>query len=81
MAHCYKITTKILIIDVPRSKAEHLQWSFVEQVKDGQLFSPKYESAMMYFEPPHVLVFMNEEPDMTQLSADRWKIIRVVNHS
>lgn len=79
MAHAYKITTKLLIIDVPRSKAEHLQWSFVESVKDGCLFTSKYESAMLNFPPPHVLIFTNEEPDMSVLSEDRWKIIRITH--
>lgn len=76
MAFMYKITTKILIIDVPRDKSEHLQYAFIEQVKDGILSSPKYSSETKEFEPPHVVVFMNEEPDMRALSADRYRIIR-----
>jgi len=75
MAYQYKERTKILIVDVPRSKSEHLQYSFLECVKDGLLFSTKYESVMKQFDPPHIFVFMNEEPDGTALSVDRYHYI------
>jgi len=76
MALCYKITTKLLIVDVPREKTEHLQYAFLEQVKDGILSSPKYQSETKMFPTPHVLVFMNESPSETALSADRYRIIK-----
>lgn len=76
MALAYKITTKLLVVDVPREKGEHLQYSFLEQVKDGILSSPKYQSEIKMFPPPHVLVFMNEEPNMNSLSEDRYHIIK-----
>lgn len=75
MAHEYDETTKILIVDVPRSKVEHFQYDFLECVKDGRLFSPKYDSLTKRFTSPHVLVFMNEEPDMEKLSVDRYVFI------
>lgn len=77
MAFQYKITTKILIVDIPRSKCEHFQYSFLEMVKDGSLMSSKYESCMKEFPTPHVFVFMNDEPDSTQLSPDRYEYISV----
>ncbi|AIF71501.1 replication-associated protein [McMurdo Ice Shelf pond-associated circular DNA virus-1] len=75
MAYLYKITTKILILDVPRSKSELLQYSFIEMVKDGLLMSTKYESVMKTFDPPHILVMMNADPDHTALSTDRYHYI------
>ena len=77
MAHEYDETTKILIVDVPKSKVEHFQYDFLECVKDGRLFSPKYDSLTKRFPSPHVLVFMNEEPDDSKLSSDRYKYIPV----
>lgn len=77
MAHEYEETTKILIVDVPKSKVEHFQYDFLECVKDGRLFSPKYDSLTKRFPTPHVLVFMNEAPDPTKLSDDRYKYIDV----
>jgi len=78
MAYQYVERTKILIVDVPRSKGEHLQYSFLECVKDGLLFSTKYESVMKQFDPPHVFVFMNEEPDPKALSVDRYHYINPI---
>jgi hypothetical protein len=75
MCLMYRIETKVLIVDVPRSKSEQLQYAFLESVKDGMLFSGKYESQMKFFTPPHVFVFMNEEPDMKALSVDRYEYI------
>lgn len=77
MAHEYDETTEILIVDVPKSKVEHFQYDFLECVKDGRLFSPKYDSLTKRFTSPHVLVFMNEEPDLTKLSADRYAYITI----
>lgn len=76
MAYEYNPNTKILCVDIPRSKIETFQYSFLEAVKNGRVFSPKYESTTIRFNPPHVLVFMNEEPNMEALSEDRY----IINH-
>lgn len=76
MAHALNPTVKYLFMDAPRSKqGEFIQYDFLEKVKDGMVFSPKYESGMKYLGPVHVVVFMNEQPDMTKLSQDRYTII------
>lgn len=78
MSYEYAEDTEILILDCPRSKqGEYIQYDFLESIKDGRLFSPKYESRMKRFNPPHVLVFMNEFPDMEKLSQDRYKIVEI----
>lgn len=65
---------KIVCIDVSRSSTEFLNYQFLEDIKDGRVFSPKYESYTKRFNSPHLLVFMNEAPDMTKLSRDRYLI-------
>lgn len=66
----------VCIIDAPRSKqGEFLQYDFLEELKNGRVFNTKYESCMIEFKPPHVIVMMNEMPDMTKLSEDRYKLI------
>ena len=62
----------LLIVDVSRSASEYLNYQFLEDVKDGRVFSPKYESYTKRFNSPHVVVFMNDYPDMTKLSEDRY---------
>lgn len=69
----------IFLIDVPRSQSEFLQYSILEQLKDGLVFSPKYESRMKHIGKCHVVVFMNEHPDMTKLSNDRYHLIVLSN--
>lgn len=68
---------RIIVLDVCRSKMATLQYSFLEECKNGYVFSPKYESCVFEFPIPHVVVFCNEAPDMTKLSADRYNIIRL----
>jgi len=69
---------RVLFIDAPRSKqGEFLQYDFLEDVKNGYVFCSKYESRIKQLGPTHVVVFMNEEPDMNKLSADRYVIRRV----
>lgn len=76
MAFALNNNNEIVIIDAPRSKqGEYLQYDFLEAVKNGYVFSPKYESRYKQFKSPHVVVMMNEEPDMAKLSADRYNII------
>jgi len=53
-------------------------YAALESVKDGLLFSGKYDSGDAVFESPHVFVFMNEQPDQTKLTADRF-IIHWIN--
>jgi hypothetical protein len=60
---------------VTRQQQEHFQYSFFEALKDGMVFSPKYESRMRYFKPVHIVVMMNREPDSTLLSIDRYKLV------
>jgi len=69
---------RVLFIDAPRSKqGEFLQYDFLEDVKNGYVFCSKYESRIKQMKPCHVVVFMNEEPDMNKLSKDRYVIRRV----
>lgn len=77
MAYEYNPLTKILLIDLPRGKVEHFQWSFLEHVKNGRVNSPKYESCTLRFPPPHVIVFMNEQPPMDVFSEDRYNILPI----
>lgn len=72
------INTKVVFFDAPRAKqAEFIQYDFLEELKNGRLFNTKYQSRMVEFTIPHVVVMMNEEPDMEKLSKDRYTIHRI----
>ena len=79
MAFCLDPTIRTLFVDAPRSKqGEFIQYDFLEDIKNGYVFSSKYESRVKQLGKVHVVVMMNEHPDMLKLSADRYNII-VIN--
>ncbi len=65
---------KVIIFDVARSEAKYLKYVSLELLKNGCFFSGKYESGQVLMNPPHIIVFANEKPDQSKLSADRWEI-------
>lgn len=75
LAHAINERKRVFLFDLPRSQSEFLQYSVLEQLKDRMVFSPKYMSRTKTLEQlAHVVVFMNEEPDMNKLSTDRYEI-------
>lgn len=77
MAMALQDDLRVLFVNVTRQQQDHFQYSFFEALKDGMVFSPKYESRMRYFKPVHVVVMMNQDPDMKLLSADRYKLVEL----
>lgn len=65
---------KIVIMDLCRDVEFRFNYNILEQIKNGMVFSAKYESSYKVFNSPHVVVFSNWEPDMSKLSKDRWDI-------
>jgi len=64
----------VVVFGYPRSSSEYVNYGSIEEIKDGIFFNSKYESGMVMYNSPHVLVFSNEEPDYTKMSADRWDV-------
>lgn len=80
MAFALNPTIRVLFIDAPRSKqGEFIQYDFLEDVKNGYVFSTKYESRVKTLSRVHVCVLMNELPDRNKLSADRYDIVEITN--
>ncbi len=67
----------LVFFDWARSMENGFPYQLLEQFKDGQFFVEKYESHMMRFNVPHVVVLANFAPDIIQLSEDRWNIIEI----
>lgn len=75
MAYILRSDIRVLILDAPRSKqGEFIQYDFLEDVKNGYVFSSKYESTIKRLKNVHLVVLMNEAPDLTKLSSDRFDI-------
>ncbi|WP_445718350.1 hypothetical protein [Flavobacterium sp.] len=71
------IAPEIIIFDIPRSQLDYLSYTGIEEVKNGCFFSSKYESEMVLYNSPHIIVFANEEPCYDKLSQDRWNVERI----
>lgn len=77
MAYALDSSKSVFLINVARGGMEFLQYRFLESLKDRYVFSSKYESRMKILnENPHIVVFCNEEPDMTKMTSDRYNITR-----
>lgn len=69
----------VVFFDLSRSGFNDYLMGFMEQVKNGRVFSSKYKSKMKYFASPHVVVFSNKLPDDGVFSCDRLHVIDVTN--
>lgn len=76
MAYAFK-DQPIVIFDIARAQEDNLKhlYSFAENLKNGVLFSPKYESQQKNFPVPHVIFFSNTFPDPNAWSSDRLELI------
>ena len=78
LAFSVSVQSDLFVFDIPRGSMEYLQYGFLEQLKNQLVYSPKYSSVTKVLKrTPHVVVFCNEEPDMTKLTEDRYVIINI----
>lgn len=73
IAYAYK-GQRIAVFDFKRCMDGRVNYGAIEMIKDGSMFSPKYQSCYKMFARPHVVVFANWLPDRSAMSADRWSI-------
>ena len=64
-----------LFNDARSGQNEMRCYEVLENIKDGRAIASKYASEIVQFRTPNVvIVFSNADPDMTQLSKDRWRV-------
>lgn len=65
-----------VIIDVPRANRNNVSYNSIECILNGMITNTKYETGAKVFNPPHVVVFCNYEPELNddKTSKDRWRI-------
>lgn len=64
------------VFDLPRAMAVGSGWhGAVEELKNGLIFSNKYESTTKVFNPPWVFILSNAEPVGTAFSRDRLVLV------
>ena len=57
-----------------------INYDMLEGIKDGELFTSKYDSQRITVNTPNILmVFSNDEPNTSKLAKDRWKLFFIEN--
>lgn len=74
IAYAIRGSPRVVVFDYSRSQEEQINYAVLEDIKNGLIFSPKYESTSKMFEVPHVIVFANWPPNESKMSQDRWDI-------
>lgn len=78
IAYAYQ---KHVIFDYARTTQEHVNYEVIEQLKNGRMFSSKYNSKCKVFPSAKVLCLANFLPDYTGLSSDRYHVLEIYEPS
>lgn len=68
---------RLYVIDLARSESEKINYGAIESLKNGLIFSGKYESDSVVMNNPILIIFSNSEPKYEKLSLDRWQIMNL----
>lgn len=67
---------QFVVFDLVRSSLDYVKYGVMEEIKNGCFTSTKNECRRKVYERVmKVVVFMNQYPDETKLSKDRWDIM------
>ena len=75
-------TTDIFLFNIGKAqnREREVNYSFIEDLKDGSVFASKYDSKELMIKVPNiVMVFSNSTPDVKELARDRWNIFSIEN--
>lgn len=80
MAFALEKPAKAYVFDIPRCdtiKQKKGIWSAIEQIKNGYIYDKRYSFRDAWIDPPKIIVFCNDLPDIFDLSRDRWRIYQM----
>nr|QXN75459.1 MAG: replication associated protein [Virus sp.] len=66
-----------IIFDLPRNHGRFIDYGLLEELKDGLLFSGKYEGLVREIAIPHIFIMSNELPQPNKLTEDKLVIINI----
>lgn len=75
--HCQSANLENVFIDIPREFFDKIAYGAIEELKNGMIFSGKYESKAVLFNTPRIIVMSNYLPIISKLSKDRWCIFEI----
>jgi len=80
MAHAWQ-EKKIAVFDLSRTlDSQYFSYGAIEDIKNGRIFSGKYDSCSKTFPKPHVLVFSNQLPLKGKWSEDRYVVKQIFSN-
>lgn len=65
---------QICLFDFSRSNESHINYGVIESLKNGRIYSGKYNGGLKRFGRPHVVCFSNFHPDKSKFSEYKWDI-------
>lgn len=63
-----------VFFDYTRSIEMYVSYQAIEEIKNAIFFNSKYESGMVMYNKPHVVVFANFAPDKMKMSTYKWDV-------
>lgn len=76
IAHAYN-KEELIVFDFTRSLEGKVNYGVLEALKNGMIFSSKYNSKLKIFKKPKIIVMANFNADLDKLSEDRWDLMEV----
>lgn len=55
-------------------------YTSIEQIKKGKIYDTRYRYREWWFDSPQIWIFGNIHPDLSLMSADRWRLWTIVDH-
>lgn len=71
------LVPRVVLVDVPRCNSKYVSYAAMEKLKDGCLYSGKYQGGTHVFTNVHVIAVANVPPDLEKMSKDRWRVIEI----
>ena len=68
---------RYVLMDLSRSDSGYVNYGAVEQIKNGDFDTCKYNNINVCFEPPFFAIFTNFKLDWYSLSLDRWSLLYI----
>ena len=68
---------KAYCMNFSRASESTIQYQAIEAIKDGLVFSGKYESTHIIMNSPFIIGFSNWMPEYIKLTKDRWMIMNL----
>lgn len=66
-----------VVFDLSRTQSDTINYDVIEQIKDGYVVSPKYQSTIKHHKKPIIIIMANFPPKIDSMSHDRWQIYTI----